>query len=95
MTVGHSALRFKDGERQQLSPCLEDQAIPKAIPLCTTVSPTVRADFEDHLSHGDTETPLSNSIATLVVSGSQKLAETTPDEGYTIDEFWESIQADF
>ncbi len=56
------------------------------MPLCMTLSPTVRANFEDYLSHSDTECPLGNSTATLAGSGSQELVDNPTDEGYTIDE---------
>ena len=102
MTVGqaasnsnHNALRIMNGEQQQPSQYHEYQATPKTMPLCMTLSPTVRANFEDYLSHSDTECPLGNSTATLAGSGSQELVDNPTHEGYTIDELWEAIMADF
>ena len=91
----HSALRIKDGEKQHSSPYHESQPTPTTMPLCMTLSSTVRADFEDYLSHGDTECLLDNSTANSAGSGSQKLVDNAPDGSCTIYELWEAIMADF
>jgi len=91
----HSALQTMDGEQQQLGRNHEYQITPMAMPLCVTLSPSIRADLENYLSRGDTQYPLDNSTATWAGSGLLELVETSSDESCTIDELWKSIMADF
>ncbi len=65
------------------------------MPLYAALSPSSRADLENYVSHGDIQYPLDNSTATRAGSGLLELVETSSDESYTVDDFWEAIVADF